>query len=241
MRGTVREHYRCQETIITFVAPPAHLDAARKAILAARFDLEGYIRANVEFRHSLVPLEPGPDAPLVVKRLCGAGNAAGAGPMSAVAGTIASTALEAMLEDGAKEAVVDNGGDIAVACNEPVLVGIYSGEGDDDTFALEVNTGGKVLGICSSSAKIGPSISLGKADCVTVIADDVSLADACATVLGNSVEEPTAEGVQRSFDSIKNVQDIMGALVMAGGHVGLWGELPPLRKVTVSPELVTRG
>ncbi len=89
--------------------------------------------------------------------------------MSAVAGVIAKFAVEAMMEAGATYAVVDNGGDISILNDQPVLVGIYAGASPIRDLAFEVPSRAKPLGICTSSGTVGPSISFGCADAATVI------------------------------------------------------------------------
>ncbi|MCK7460695.1 MAG: UPF0280 family protein [Sphingobacterium sp.] len=105
-------------------------------------------------------------------------------PMAAVAGAISQQAVRAMVDEGCKHCLVDNGGDIAMRTNRTVTVGLYAGECTPNYLAIEVPATKKMLGICTSSGTVGPSISFGKADLVTVISEDVALADACATKLG---------------------------------------------------------
>ena len=87
-----------------------------------------YILSDPYFQLTLEPYECPKIAPEVVRRMIKAGNTMGIGPMSAVAGTISALAVEAMVEAGAKYAIVDNGGDIALINDRPVVVGIYAGQ-----------------------------------------------------------------------------------------------------------------
>ena len=94
------------------------------------------------------------------------------------------------------------------------------------------------MGICTSSGSVGPSISFGFADAAVAISEDVALADAAATALGNAV---TASGpLQECFSAIDR-PGIDGALAIRGEEMALWKELPPLRRARMSAERITRG
>jgi hypothetical protein len=109
----------------------------------------------------------------------------GVGPMASVAGTIAELALEAMIENGAEYGIVENGGDIAIFTDEDVRVGLYTGKSEGLCMIVPPTK----IGICTSSGTLGHSISFGGADAATVISKSVAVADAGATLLGNSVRE----------------------------------------------------
>jgi len=158
--------------------------------------------------------------------------------MCAVAGTIARFVLGAMMRAGATHAIVDNGGDVALIADRPVLMGIYAGTSPLRDLALTIPPREKPLGICTSSGTVGPSISFGYADAAVAISDDVSLADAAATALGNAVG--LASPLADSFQSVA-VPGIEGALVIRGEEMALWGEVPPLRRASLRPELITRA
>ncbi|VUT27094.1 MAG: hypothetical protein MASP_01903 [Candidatus Methanolliviera sp. GoM_asphalt] len=149
----------------------------------------------------------------------------GIGPMSAVAGTLAEFAVEAMHDAGATYAMVDNGGDVALICDREVLVGIYAGESPfSNRIALKLHPSSSLLGVCTSSGTVGHSISFGNADAATVISNSASLSDAAATALGNSVTD--AQSVSKAFGVIKYVEGIKGALVIYKDTLATWGEIP---------------
>ena len=81
-------------------------------IVRQRRILEEYIARDPEFKTALVPTELRTDAPEVARRMAWAARRVGVGPMAAVAGAMAQIAAEAALTAGAREAIVDNGGDI---------------------------------------------------------------------------------------------------------------------------------
>ena len=80
-----------------------------------------------------------------------------------------------------------------------------------------------VLGICTSSATVGPSISFGIADAVTIFSRDVALADAWATAVCNQIR-PDDRSVfdQIDPDTVQGVFAIMGEMVIK------WGVVPPV-------------
>jgi ApbE superfamily uncharacterized protein (UPF0280 family) len=216
-----------------------HILAAKRSIREQRALLEEFISQDPFFMVTLDPYDlPAPEAPEIVKQMILASSRFGIGPMSAVAGAIANFAVEAMVEEGAGYAVVDNGGDIALHNDQTVLVGIYAGRSPHRDLALEVPVRDETLGICTSSGTVGPSISFGFADAATVVASDAILADAAATALGNAV---ALEGpLEDSFLAIDR-PGIEGAIVIRGEELALWGDLPKLRRARVGEERIAKG
>jgi len=236
----VRERFRLKETIVTITAQGRdQIEAAKEEIAFQRALLEEFIRDDPFFVLTLEPYDrPIDKAPQIVANMVEAGTAVGIGPMSAVAGTIARFALEAMIKAGATCAIVDNGGDVALVADRAILMGIYAGTSPLKNLAFEIPPRTVPLGICTSSGTVGPSLSFGYADAAVVVSEDGSLADAAATALGNAVagESPLAD----AFDAIDR-PGIEGALVIRGEEMALWGELPPLRRASLRPDLITRG
>src|SRR4030042_1180829 len=64
-------------------------DKALKSMLKHRASLERYIEHHPLFLTSLEPYQVGENAPVIVKEMAQAAQAAGVGPMAAVAGAIA--------------------------------------------------------------------------------------------------------------------------------------------------------
>jgi ApbE superfamily uncharacterized protein (UPF0280 family) len=236
----LQEHFQLKETIVTIFAREAgHIDAAKRAIRQQRAHLERFIGKDPFFQITLEPyalMES--DAPAIVRQMIKASSIFGIGPMAAVAGAIAGFAVEAMIKEGATYAVVDNGGDICILNDQPVVVGIYAGSSPIKDLAIQLEARCRPLGICTSSGTVGPSISFGCADAATAISDSVALADAAATALGNAV---TATGpLQECFQAIDR-PGIDGAMVIRGEQVALWKELPALCRAQVRPERITKG
>ncbi|MEM0203217.1 MAG: UPF0280 family protein [Archaeoglobaceae archaeon] len=222
-----------KETIATILAENEEFyEIAVKAVLEARSEIERYAMRNPLFLISYEPIEC--DAGGVVRRMCDAAKLAKVGPMAAVAGAIADFAVEKMIENGAKFAVVDNGGDISIFTDRELRVGIYP-----TNFAFVVSPG-KKLGICTSSGKIGPSVSFGFADCATVIAENACVADAFATALGNRVKEDCdiEKVVQEFYEEFYD--HIFGVLVVKDETIAFAGEIPRIEESKVDPDLITK-
>ncbi|MBC2698011.1 MAG: UPF0280 family protein [ANME-2 cluster archaeon] len=236
----MRVHYRLKETIVTLGADKEeYIEIARAAIRKQRSLLEGYISSDPFFRITLEPYNVPDSAPDIVRRMAGACSTVGIGPMGAVAGTIAWMAVEAMVEAGATYAFVDNGGDIALFTDRPLLIGIFAGNSSIKDLGLEIQPGDTVQGICTSSGTVGPSISFGTADAALVVSGNVSLADAAATALGNAV--PDEGELEEAFDVIRGVQAIQGAIVIRNDGFAIWGELPRLARARMKQDFITRG
>jgi uncharacterized protein len=233
----IRVPFRFRETIATILADdPAHVAAAKAGILAARQDLEGYIARDPFFASTFDPYMPDSDERIIV-RMAEATRKAGVGPMAAVAGAIAWAGVEAMQEAGAVFGVIDNGGDIAMISDRPVRVGVHAGEAAlSDRIAFIVPPQDRVLGICTSSATVGPSISFGIADAVTIFSHDVALADAWATAVCNAIR-PDDRSVLERIDPA----EVDGIFAIMGDVTVTWGTLPPLVPAVVDEQLISAG
>jgi ApbE superfamily uncharacterized protein (UPF0280 family) len=246
MTEILREHFQLKETIVTISArDKRHIEAAKQSIREQRKLLEDFIRTDPFFMITLEPYDlhaddedDENDMPEIVKQMIRCSAVFGIGPMAAVAGVIAKYAVQAMMEAGAAYAVVDNGGDISLLNDEPIVVGIYAGASPIRDLAFELPERSTPIGIATSSGTVGPSISFGCADAATVISQDPALADAAATALGNAVQ---ANGpLEECFRAIDK-PGIDGALVIRGEEMALWGELPKLRRARVGADRITRA
>ena len=202
-------------------------EAVTHEIVEQRTSLEGYIRRHPEFRTALVPVDLRPGAPNIAWRMARASALTGIGPMAAVAGTIAQLAAEAGLRAGAQNTVVENGGDIFLAAQNTVVVGLYSGQAAVAAdLAFRVSPKQMPLALCSSSSRMGHSTSFGDCDLATVTAPDASLADAAATLACNLVKDEN--DIKAVLDHVGSIPGVSGVFLAKGGHVGLIGELPEL-------------
>lgn len=201
-------------------------------ILRQRMDIISYIRRNKEFLISFEPMEV-EDAPFIVKIMAKAGKIADVGPMAAVAGTISEFSINFLVNKGAKYAVVENGGDIAIKTNKDVVMGLYAGASSlSGQIGFKIKHEKTPMGICTSSGTVGHSISLGRADSVTVFADQASIADALATSIANEAQgDLDQDAVQNCLEKAENFKPYFrGIMVVVGESAGTVGKIPKLVK-----------
>ena len=236
----VRRQIRVKETWASVTAAERFLELAECTIAAARADIEDYIAAEPRFLTSLEPLPIDMSAPLVARRMAAAAALAGVGPMAAVAGTIAQVTVEALVAAGCTHVVVDNGGDVVLRIDRPLTVGIFTGNARIRDIALRLEPRPGIFSICTSSGTVGHSLSFGRADAATVVAESGCLADATATALGNRVLERNEAAVARAIRETL-ADGVDGLLVVIGDHLGLGGSLPPLVRAAVQPQRPSLG
>jgi len=233
----IRAPFIFRETIATILADtPEHVEAAKSGMLAARQVLEACIARDPFFQSTFDPYMPDSEE-LIILRMTRATHKAGVGPMAAVAGAIAWAGVEAMVDAGAVFGIIDNGGDIALISDREVRVGVHAGEALlSNRIAFVIPAQEKILGICTSSATVGPSISFGCADAVTIFSQDVALADAWATSVCNQIRPDD----QTVLDRV-NPEEVSGIFAIMGETVVKWGDLPPLVSAVVDEQLISAG
>ncbi len=221
----MRHHFQVKETIVNIVCDDGFLKVAQDAIFEARSIIESKVMQDGFFRITYDPYPPSDEDHPLIQRMCEASVKSGVGPFAGVAGAVAVHAVERMRDAGANEAIVENGGDIALFSNRKVPVGLFADHPVLKDVAFEVYSEG-ITGVCSSSAKIGPSVSLGSSDVCTVFSDDVILADCCATALGNLVTDEGSLG--SALESIGSIEGVRGCLACLGDKVAVFGDVPEM-------------
>jgi ApbE superfamily uncharacterized protein (UPF0280 family) len=205
-------------------------DTATAEIVRQRKILELYIDRHPEFGRSFEPIELLDDAPQIAQQMASAAKLVGVGPMAAVAGAMAQCACQAALDDGDSEAIVENGGDIYLKAEEPVLIALGTDTVElANQLAFSIKPNDTPISICSSSGKMGHSKSLGKCDLATVVAKDAALADAAATQAANMVK--TLEDVDLALESINKIKGVEGLIIVKDDRIGLAGKLPSLLRI----------
>ena len=204
-------------------------DAVCEEIVRQRRILEDYIARFPAFESSLEPIELEGRAPEVARRMARAARLVGVGPMAAVAGAMAQCAAAAGLRAGAAEAVVENGGDIYLRAAAPVIIALHTGTAElADRLAFSLQPGDTPISICSSSGKMGHSMSLGECDLAVAVAKQAALADAAATQAANLVKK--VGEVDSALERIADIKGIDGVVIVKNDRIGLAGSLPPLVK-----------
>ncbi len=215
-------------------------DVITDAVVTGRKELERYIRCHPEFKTSLVPVRLLSDAPDIAVKMAAAAQKTGIGPMASVAGALAELGAKAAIYRGACEAIVENGGDMYIYSDTEVIVGIYAGEGALSELSFNITTDVMPVAICSSSSKMGHSLSMGNCDLVTVISKNAALADSLATAVCNKIrhEDELASVLEQAGRSINGLIDekrnaktgVNGILAVKNRKIALWGNLPPIIK-----------
>lgn len=201
----------------------------RESVLRYRGYIESYIKAYPQFFKTLVPWYIKGPAPQIVRDMSDACIRAGVGPMAAVAGAVSEHVGRELLGHS-DEIVVENGGDVFVKLNREFVYSIYAGESPLNLrFGIRLNPCGKSIAVCTSSARIGHSLSRGAADAVCVVSRSCSVADAAATSICNRVG--SERQIQQAINFGKQIQGVLGVVVIVGDKIGLWGnaEIVPIR------------
>lgn len=212
-----------QETDLMVQAEQDLSALCREEVLTQRGYIEQYIRRFPEFLRSLTPWYSDEPAPEIIRRMIRAGQAAGVGPMAAIAGAVAEAVGEALRRQS-KEVVVENGGDIYLVLERPVTIGLYAGKSPLSLrTGLHLDPGGKPLSVCTSSGTIGHSLSMGRADAVCIVARQCALADAAATAVANRIAD--ARGIPDAIQFARSIDGVQGVAAICGERLGLWGDL----------------
>ena len=196
---------------------------AKKSLLHHRSLLENYIKKHPQFLTALLPL-PGDDlAPAIVRDMLITSNSCGVGPMASVAGAIAQFVGKDLF-DLAETLIIENGGDIYLKSKDKLTVSVYAGE---SPLSYKINFIVKPektpVGICTSSATVGPSLSFGKADAVCVISKSATLSDAAATAIGNKVK--SKKDIKTALDYGIKIPGVKGIIIVCGNDMGAIGEV----------------
>lgn len=201
-------------------------------IYMIRQDLKRYISLNQDFLISMEPLKyNGENLTPIILKMYESSTKADVGPMACVAGTISEMSLKYLIEKGSDYSIVENGGDIALINDQTVLCGIYSNNDVlGNNIAFKIKSRKKPLGICTSSGKIGHSISFGQSDSVTVISKSPSIADGLATRIANEVTGKDSESkVSNALEIAEGYREFLsGVLIISGENVGTVGKLPKI-------------
>ncbi|MDR3089581.1 MAG: UPF0280 family protein [Desulfobulbaceae bacterium] len=226
--GLVTFTTRVEESDLHIIADADAQETARERLLFYRGQLERYIDRRPEFLTALSPISDDPLAPIIIRAMLKAAALADVGPMAAVAGAVAECVGRDLLAGGLGEVAVENGGDIFLARKKDALVEIFAADSPHSgRMAVKIIAADMPVGLCTSSASIGHSLSFGKADAATVVADSAALADAAATRLGNMVSPSKGPdcGIAAALQEILTIKGLRGALAICGQLFGAAGAI----------------
>lgn len=197
--------------------------AALRSIHKYRSHLESYIKIHPDFLTSLTPVDSDHLAPDIVRDMLRVSGLAGVGPMASVAGAVAEHVGHDLLLHN-PNVIVENGGDIFLNTLRDINIGIFAGDSPlSERIALRVRPSEMPLGICTSSATVGPSLSLGRADAVCVKSGSAALADAAATAIGNVTKSKS--DIRKAITLGAGIKGVLGILIIVGAEMGVWGEM----------------
>ena len=205
-------------------------DTVTAEIVRQRKILEAYISRHTEFQTAFEPVALLNDTPYSAQQMAVAADRVGVGPMAAVAGTMAQLAAQAAINAGDTDVIIENGGDIFLQVDRPVVIEIFAGSDKlPGRLGFSLQPEQTPVSVCSSSGKMGHSMSLGQCDLATVVSKDAALADAAATQAANLVRTP--EDVEPTLNRISTIDGVIGVLIVKDDQVGMAGKLPPLVKI----------
>lgn len=192
-----------------------------------RHQLEEYIQKRPVFKESLIPIRDDPFAPAIVKEMISVSEQVGVGPMATVAGAI-SEFLGRDISPLTDEFIIENGGDVSIKTQRDRMILVYAKKSPfSRKIAIRLKEKDKPYGVCTSSATVGPSLSLGKADAVSIVADSALFADGLATCIGNSVK--SKDDIAMAIETGKTFPGVIGILIIVGDNLGIWGDLEIIR------------
>lgn len=199
-------------------------DSAIRSVRLHRNTVEEYIASHPRFLTSLVPLSIDPMAPPIIRDMMSAAHSAGVGPMASVAGAIAEYVGFDLLES-CNNVIVENGGDIFMKITDKeARVAIFAGDSPlSHKVTLNILPAETPVGLCTSSATVGHSLSFGTADAVCIKSRSTSLADAAATAVCNSIQ---GEGtIKKALQSGTAIAGVTGIVIIAGDTMGACGDI----------------
>ncbi len=230
-KNLFKESFALKETQCTIISDQQKaIQTAKQSIERNRRKLEIYIKSNPKFLYSLKPL-PIPGKPKVAGLMAQAAQAAGVGPMAAVAGAMADLAVTDMARKHAEVAVVEDGGEISAQSNIPIDVVVAAGDEPlSRRFGFRLTE--FPVGVATSSGRFSHALSFGDAEAAIVFCKNATLADAAATAVGNAVKGLDAkaaikEGISRGL----SIEGVEGVMIIYKGQVGTAGKIPQIIKL----------
>ena len=190
------------------------------SLLKYRNIIENHIKLYPDFFTSLTPLDIPPiKIDEIIYIMYKSGELAGVGPFASVAGAIAECVAND-LKEFSNEIIVENGGDVFIVGNKEKIIKIYTRQLDKLGFKIKGEQ--LPLAVCSSSSKIGHSLSKGNAELVVVLSKKGAYADAFATAICNDIKNE--KSMEKSIIKYKEIKEIIGCLIFFKDKISGWGE-----------------
>ncbi|AEE13914.1 ApbE family lipoprotein [Thermodesulfobium narugense DSM 14796] len=205
------------------------LPEARDIVYNLRKDIIEHIERENFFRYSLIPIENTLGEPYIVKVMKNYSKIMNVGPMACVAGAIAQILGEKLFKGD--DLIIENGGDIFIYKKGLVNIRVYTNDEvfkDKIIITVDERHDHKPLGIATSSATIGPSLSFGKTCATLVVSNNCALSDAAATRIANDIK--TSHDLKRVLDKYKKmIYDfnipILGVVCVIDSNMAIFGKI----------------
>ena len=219
----VNFHMVVKETDLWVSAEQNLEKETRDLVFDCRQKIEAYIRLHPAFQTALTPLPSDSFASNIVKEMINATKGLSIGPMASVAGAIAEYVGHGLLQFS-NQVIVENGGDIFLKTDRPATVSIFAGPSPlSEKFGLKIPVRQMPLGVCSSSAKVGPSLSMGITDVCCILSHSTALADGAATAFGNRIKNK--DDLENAARWANQIDGIIGGLIIVDDRIAAWGDI----------------
>lgn len=216
-------HVSIKETDLWVSATGDFKKETEDIVYDLRYKLENYIQAHPDFGTALEPYSDDPYAPRIVREMISCSAKAGVGPMASVAGAMAQYVAYG-LKEISDQIIIENGGDIFMNVSRDVTVSIFAGASPlSDRVGIVIPEKMMPLGICSSSGRIGYSLSMGNSDVVCILSRSALLADAAATALGNRVK--TKKDLRKISEEADAIEGVLGGIAIMDDEMTAWGKV----------------
>lgn len=198
-------------------------DEALRILVKLREELDSHIREHQDFLYSLSPVDRPGSCAEITAMMYEASRLTGTGPMAAVAGAVAELVGRELLIHS-PSVIVENGGDIWLNSPDTVVIAVYAKNiYFRDNIALRINSGQMPCSVCTSTPRLGHSLSFGKADSVTIVARGGALADAAATMTCNMVQDEN--DMESALDRAMSVPGVSGGLIVFRDKLAIQGDI----------------
>ncbi len=197
---------------------------AFNSLVKYRQIIEKHIEKNPEFFTSLKPIIFDEKLEDILLSMYNAAKEANVGPFASVAGAIAEF-IAKDLKEYDNNVIVENGGDIYIYGDKQRVVKIYTEKFQN--IGIKVEKQMLPVAICSSSSKIGHSLSFGKADLVVVISKSGAIADAFATKICNELKDE--KDIDRVIENYRRYKNLLGCLIFFNKKIAGWGDFQLLQ------------
>ncbi|MCD5414040.1 MAG: UPF0280 family protein [Clostridiales bacterium] len=185
--------------------------------------IKQHIEKENLFLTSLKPLADFSDEPQIIQHMKKASRQCNVGPMATIAAAV-SMYISKDIVNKNTDLIIENGGDIFVKTSKERRILIHAGNSLlSDRLSIKISPTMSPIGICTSSGKLGHSLSFGKADAVVVISKDILVADAAATAIGNIIQ--SADDINCGLALAKQLEKTVGIVIIADNALGVWVEV----------------